>query len=170
MEVSKVDVSNCKQGYVYICCLGFYYHPSRILIFCFGVCYNHKKEDEHMELRVVHRTRYRADPRWIQLVPIDSFTILYCIFCCIHNVLITTLQNVMLQKSNSVGRKKEQLLQSLSSKLLNDNEKSNDLIWSGQESFSSGTYPLLWQEGWSWYFKKKKSVHLPPLPLCQTTK
>lgn len=87
----------------------------------------------------------------------------------IHNALITTLQNVILQKCNSVGRKKEQLLQSLVSKVLNYNEKSNNLIWSQQKSFILDIYPLLWCEGWSWSFKKT-SLHLPPLPPYQTTK
>lgn len=48
------------------------------------------------------------------------------------------------------GKKKEQLLQCLSSKSSNYNGKSNYLIRSGQKSFSSDICPVLWHEGWSW--------------------
>lgn len=56
-----------------------------------------------------------------------------------------------------------------SSKVLNYNEKSNNLILSGQKSFRSDIYLLLWHEGWSWSFKKN-SLHLPPLSPYQTTR
>lgn len=66
MEVSKVDVCNCKQGYFYLCCLGiFYYHPSKILKFFSSLFVPITREKMNTGNRVVHTTRQRADPRWI---------------------------------------------------------------------------------------------------------
>lgn len=126
------------------------------------------REEMNTGNRVVHTTRHRADPRWIWLVPILfhhpvlSLLLAESIMLSSQHCKMVFCKNVTLQ-----AEKKEQLLQSLSSKVLNYNEKSNNLIWSGQKSFRSDICPLLWHEGWFWSFKKNLSSPASSLTLSK---
>lgn len=164
--------------------LGFWCHQFRTLISSFSVGYNLKREEEYAAKSGSHKVWdwQQADPTWWQLVSIHIVYIYYIPQCTVssadsvHSTFSMTPQNVILQKCDFPGRERKkpnpQLLQRLSFKVSNYNEKSNYLIWPGQKSSSSVTCPILWHEGWSRSFQKHLiyllSHPIKPLSYSQT--